>query len=255
MIDSIVLSHKRVLLFYCPELMLPLCYLMNTGAYATSKSGKEDRASLRPPSYTDRILCHSQIDSRHLLRILKYDMCDAITLSDHRPVSAAIELTVKEPEVIPFASFGAGQSKGSVTAPVLPESTQLIKIRLYDLRITWFDPANPSDSSDSFDRVTPRLLGSFQSLASSFSRRTNSFGSSFRADPYTCMVYFPLANEDPFEPLRKSVTLNQAISLGTNQGGTLLTAGNMQNIHSFNVGQTDNEVFELRSLACSRSAR
>lgn len=42
---------------------------------------------------TDRILFHSLPDIRDDLKVLHYSLCDAILGSDHRPISAAFELT------------------------------------------------------------------------------------------------------------------------------------------------------------------
>lgn len=59
-------------------------------SYSTRKKGDGKRV----PSYTDRILYHSLADVRSGLQLLNYSMCDAITGSDHRAVSAAFGLQV-----------------------------------------------------------------------------------------------------------------------------------------------------------------
>jgi hypothetical protein len=48
------------------------------------------------PSYTDRILFHSLADVRTSLSLLAYELCDTLTGSDHRPVSAAFELKLNK---------------------------------------------------------------------------------------------------------------------------------------------------------------
>jgi hypothetical protein len=52
--------------------------------------------SQRVPSYTDRILFHSLADVRGSLSLVAYELCDALTGSDHRPVSAAFELRLNK---------------------------------------------------------------------------------------------------------------------------------------------------------------
>jgi len=55
----------------------------------------------RVPSYTDRILYHSMKDVAGRLHLLRYGLCEAITGSDHRPVSAAFALQV-DTKVVPW---------------------------------------------------------------------------------------------------------------------------------------------------------
>lgn len=59
-------------------------------SYSTRKKGDGKRV----PSYTDRILYHSLADARPNLQLLHYSLCDTITGSDHRAVSAAFGLKV-----------------------------------------------------------------------------------------------------------------------------------------------------------------
>jgi uncharacterized membrane protein YgcG len=51
-------------------------------------------ASRRTPSYTDRVLTYSLPARQGGLRWLGYDMCAGMDVSDHRPVSAALEVMV-----------------------------------------------------------------------------------------------------------------------------------------------------------------
>ncbi|KAF1775565.1 Endonuclease/exonuclease/phosphatase [Phytophthora cactorum] len=46
----------------------------------------------RVPSYTDRIFFSSLVGMRDSLRCLSYDSCEAVTSSDHKPVSACFEV-------------------------------------------------------------------------------------------------------------------------------------------------------------------
>ena len=59
-------------------------------SYVLQKKGDGERV----PSYTDRILFHSMRDVERQLHLVAYQMCDAITGSDHKPVSAAFNLAV-----------------------------------------------------------------------------------------------------------------------------------------------------------------
>jgi len=64
-------------------------------AYSTKK--KSDGWSSdgrRCPSYTDRVLYHSLPDNKSDLLLQHYALCDTVTGSDHRPVSAAFTLFV-----------------------------------------------------------------------------------------------------------------------------------------------------------------
>jgi hypothetical protein len=62
---------------------------------------------LRPPSYTDRVLCHSLPGQGRDLTITKYELCEAMSGSDHRPVAALIDLHVGE-GVTSLDSSGGG---------------------------------------------------------------------------------------------------------------------------------------------------
>ena len=55
---------------------------------------KKKKKGARPPSYTDRVLWHSMPDQAQHLRPLAYDLCDGMTVSDHRPVAASFRLLV-----------------------------------------------------------------------------------------------------------------------------------------------------------------
>ena len=65
------------------------------GCYTLRKKS-EGAKGLRPPSYTDRVLVHSLPDLAGDVAIDEYDICDAITGSDHRPVAAALRLALDE---------------------------------------------------------------------------------------------------------------------------------------------------------------
>ncbi len=67
------------------------------GCYTLIKAS-EGAKGLRPPSYTDRVLVCSLPDLAGDLAIEEYDVCEAMTGSDHRPISAALRLTVDASE-------------------------------------------------------------------------------------------------------------------------------------------------------------
>lgn len=233
------------------------------------------------------------MDRRHLLKIQKYEMCDAISASDHRPVTAAIELLVK---TWPPRNIGDSTLLPRLAAesnrrlPPLPENTQLLKIRLYDLEILWGDSApalrepdeapalGPSNSAsqpqdfpepESFRNLNSTLRSSSylsNSCVRSGSYIGNSFvsgsfvggsylGSDSCAEPEKCTIYFPLENEDPLSSLRQPVLLSQALTSRASKGRKLMTSRNMQNNHSFTLGEEEGQVLELRSLVCSDSSR
>lgn len=235
--------------------LLIICKHMLTGAYITKKDGKDDKASFRPPSYTDRILCHSQSTSQDMLKIVKYDMCDAITPSDHRPVTASIDIFVKP---LPLADSCAPTKDLTKGMPVLPKTTCLMKVRLSNLQLNWIAPI----ALTTCETPTPTLIGSasqsfgvfWQSTLNEGSFRFQGTGRSSSMDTINCMVYFPLQSEDPLAELRKAVIINHALN-GSGQEGAILTARNMQYIHSFKLCPSDDRVLEFRSLCCSSTTR
>lgn len=251
---------------------------LKTDAYSTRKKGKDDKASLRPPSYTDRILCHSQPESRSLLKIERYDMCDAITASDHRPVSAAIDITVLEPCKETIDNLDDEDSSGTLTAAAsaLHQSARLMKIRLDNIQLKWREASLPYDVQQVSSRKSyldsPRpgseseLMPSGSSNKSSasdffwtrssnlnmdlsFRTKSENRSSANSEKAHTCIAYFPLQNEDPISDLRKGVLMNQALN------GQELTAKHMQYIHSFKLSSLKDGVLEFKSLACTDTAR
>lgn len=201
------------------------------GSYTTAKNDKEGEASLRPPSYTDRILCHSQPDCRSLLTIEKYDMCDAVACSDHRPVSCVIDIRIKDSSYQSAAAVPPlgvrREGKDAALPPTLPDSTRLVKIRIYDLQLKLQSSPPPSPSSSSSHTV---------------------------GKVKTCVVYFPLQSEDPLALVRKPFLMNQALNSTVDKTHSLVTPKNMQYIHYLDM-QKSNGFLEFRSLACLDSVR
>lgn len=240
------------------EYNLTFFYICETGAYSTAKKGKEDKNSIRPPSFTDRILCHSQPGSKNFLKIQKYDMCDAIMPSDHRPVAAAIDILVKDASPMSITSLRASRSVSSsaedssspsVSLPLpvrsLPENTRLTKIRIYNIQIRLVDPVEP-----------PSAVSFLRSETLALSRSKSTAPGVGRLGPLRdCMVYFPLQSEDPLAPLRKAVLMDQALNGTSSRNKRFLTAKNMQYIHSFKVTNVKDQILELRSLVCAERSR
>lgn len=99
------------------------CYTLRKESEGTGM--KEGGA--RPPSYTDRILCHSLPDLMDDLIIEDYDMAEHITASDHRPVAAALRLTVTSADEEQDVG-GSNSSNSSTMKPTI------VEITLSDLR-------------------------------------------------------------------------------------------------------------------------
>ena len=57
---------------------------------------------MRPPSYTDRILVHSLSNRSRRLAFQAYDTCEAMVVSDHRPVSMVMTLEVNSAVIFPL---------------------------------------------------------------------------------------------------------------------------------------------------------
>ena len=57
----------------------------------------------RVPSYTDRVLMHSLTpDLQAALRVISYSSCELLSISDHRPVAAEIEISTPARETAPL---------------------------------------------------------------------------------------------------------------------------------------------------------
>lgn len=195
-----------------------------------------------------------------MLKIQKYDMCDAITPSDHRPVSAAIDILVGNPSTSREYILSTFNSR-SISDGTLP-SMHLVKIRIFDLEIKWFDThlVQENSSLPSWAPFTSSILAS--SLHNSVSGLEMNMGAqnSSRIRPKTggaqkCMIYFPLYHEDPLATVRRENLMSQALNVETGPGDGPSSAKNMKYIHSFRIGQSEHEVLEFRSLICLESAR
>jgi len=123
------------------------------------------------PSYTDRILFHSLADVRTSLSLLAYEMCDAVTGSDHRPVSAAfaLKLNKKVSEGKEGGKEGGGEKEGSTgnnTTITFPFATPLL----------FFFPLPSSPFPPSLPQVIGfRTLPSLSHDSSSSLRNASSF--------------------------------------------------------------------------------
>lgn len=185
-------------------------------------------------------------------------MCDAIASSDHRPVAAAIDILVKDVMPMSISSMRHTSSVSSSTedsnspnvplplpVPALPETTRLVKIRIYNIQMQLFDTVEP-----------PNAMSLMNSEAAPLYRCKSTAVGVARPGPLgKCMIYYPLQSEDPLAPLRKTVLMDQALN-GTSSGRKpFLTAKNMQHIHSFRITREDHQVLELRSLVCSDRSR
>ncbi|GMI15667.1 hypothetical protein TrVE_jg1545 [Triparma verrucosa] len=73
-----------------PQPPAPTSSNINTSVNMKLKLGE------RIPSYTDRILYHALPDKSNDIQPKAYELCDACTSSDHRPVSACFEIYVDE---------------------------------------------------------------------------------------------------------------------------------------------------------------
>lgn len=168
-----------------------------------------------------------------MLKIQRYDMCDAMVGSDHRPVSAAIDVLVEEDSL-------KDPVPGVKEAPGLTETSRLVKIRINDIQINLFSNVN------SLTDLTTLSVSSKESASDHGDARAGARG---------CMIYFPLQNEDPLADLRRPILMNHALNFDHNGDGALLAERNMRYIHSFAIGHSKDQVLELRSLVCYETAR
>jgi hypothetical protein len=98
-------------------------YMLVKGQEASTAAGA--LKDLRPPSWSDRVLFHSLPECRHRLTLEAYDMCAAMSGSDHRPVVASFLLDVSQAAQAAMSMTGGGVSMGmpSEEAPDRPPLT------------------------------------------------------------------------------------------------------------------------------------
>ncbi len=174
------------------------------GAYVLMKKGDGERV----PSYTDRVLYHSLPDVQHQLQLVTYQMCDHVRGSDHRPVSAAFQLTVNRSRV-GFHTLPAGiTTQDVVVAPERPIE--------YSAASTWsvhfFQPQYKPF------RFRPSLALAGPSVASTSTagsgRSTPSAAPGVPPMPQAhthVSFYFPCLLEDPFAQDAKAFDLEAAL--------------------------------------------
>jgi len=68
--------------------------LLKSMAYTTTITGEGGMSAVRTPSFTDRILTHSLPGRETELKWMNYSMVDGVSLSDHRPVTAILDMQV-----------------------------------------------------------------------------------------------------------------------------------------------------------------
>ncbi|CAK0803609.1 unnamed protein product, partial [Prorocentrum cordatum] len=147
-----------------------------------SPASTED-ASLRPPSYTDRILAHSLPDCRKALVCRAYELCDAAMGSDHRPVAAVYHLRYQADERMKFNNMHLMETRGWRIFTVSVENV--------DVHLRTEAPCRLSDGSDSPHRsrsreqVVPEPLDGFGTLgikSGTLGARSSAFGPSASLD-------------------------------------------------------------------------
>lgn len=145
----------------------------------------------------------------------------------------------------PVSNSPSGKNTTKIS---LPKSTRLLKLRIYDLQIVW--------DGDHVPASLPLSLSRLPSASSGSSKASEKVGPA----NYNCMIYFPLQNEDPLAPFRKSVLMNQALSGSKCRNGSSTPAvfggKNMQYIHSFKFTEDEEGgVHEVRSVVAGSSAK
>ncbi|OWZ23068.1 Transmembrane protein [Phytophthora megakarya] len=157
----------------------------------------------RVPSYTDRIFYSSLSGMRDSLRCLSYDSCEAVTSSDHKPVSASFEVSLLASTQTPSAvvtedslwnanSTDANPmilrdpSAGIARMKDVPGACEL-RLRIEFRSIHWIDAVD----SALFDRAEHMQFG----------------------------FLFPLPCEDVFAPQRKLHEVAEHLTFGGGESG------------------------------------
>ncbi|CAI5746712.1 unnamed protein product [Peronospora destructor] len=168
----------------------------------------------RVPSYTDRVLYSSLAGTQESLRCLSYNSCEAVTSSDHKPVSACFEVsllasTQNPSPTSPLAEDSQWNADSTGANPMVlhahPSASTLVAARMKDvpgacelrLRIE-FRSIHWVDAVDSalFDRAEHVQFG----------------------------FLFPLPCEDVFAPQRKLYEVAKHLTFGGSDTGN---TGNM----------------------------
>lgn len=127
---------------------------------------KKEIKAIRPPSYTDRILLHSLEDRKNRIRIVAYDVCDDIRISDHRAVSMVLNLQVnaKVHCTTPVASNG----KVSQVA-LAGTSIEFLELVVSDLSVTFTSDVDDIPKSAHASSQNPLQAAAAASSSSSSS--------------------------------------------------------------------------------------
>jgi len=160
------------------------------------EEGAGPRTVLNNCTYSDRILIRSiSSDMEQAMSIMRYDMCDAVTGSRSRPVTATFEVSV--PQIEPPESLVVGaQPRLSVNTGIIP-SQQQHTLMICRVHISGFNFASPSPL---------HIFGGGLPFFGS-TRRLPSLGH------FT--VYYPLPSEDPFVAERGGMTPRRVASSTT----------------------------------------
>jgi hypothetical protein len=102
------------------------------------------KKNMRPPSYTDRIVFHSLPDRASRLAVQSYDVCEEMVVSDHRPVSSALTLTVNNNIIYPenfveeldIQNFNSTINKRDEYKIIGKSNLYLIQLTIKDLEFT-----------------------------------------------------------------------------------------------------------------------
>jgi len=183
-------------------------------AYVLVKKGDGERV----PSYTDRILFHSLSDVRCYLRLIAYRMCEHVRGSDHRPVSAAFQLTVNRRRI----GFRLDSPEAGTVSPETPmdyAGASTWRVQLSRARYTPY-----CDQPSLVQGNPPRNVSTFKERASPCSsshptgtpsvRIKGTSSSNFVIGAQTgwkVTVYFPCVLEDPFAADAKIQDLEKAL--------------------------------------------
>ncbi|EWM20980.1 Endonuclease/exonuclease/phosphatase [Nannochloropsis gaditana] len=175
------------------------------GSWTEESGGEEEEEGeetdwkvVRTPSYTDRVLTHSLPGQGGSLRLLHYDMCDAVELSDHRPVVATYTLQV-DGQVRGFGREVPGEGGGE-------DGLAVFSFTVGRPRVEFFLPAVLLGEGEGGEMEGKEMHGK------EGGRRPG--GRTRLPSPHRVTFLFPLVPEDPVAEERLASALGDAFASG-----------------------------------------
>jgi len=167
-------------------------------------ASKKEIKAIRPPSYTDRILVHSLPDRADKLKIVGYDLCDEMRISDHRAATMILQLEVNSKITGPAPLPNEFKLRKSAF-PLAGTTIEFVEVCLSEIHIELLQE-DPS--------VTNRVTGSSNPmLQDAEAGDAAGPGCSSKVDHITAV--FPIPSKDPMVTYREMYDVCRALKIST----------------------------------------